>query len=230
MEMNHKKPCFRMLMLITTPKRIKKAMDLFQKGHVPLQYQFRAQGTVTRETLDLLGLESTEKMVLMSMLPKVFADQMLDKLQRCLGLGYEDSGIAFTLAITGGSARIVQLLETLQSEEKMPIERNEKEMSASEYVMIMAMVNQGYSEEAMAAARSAGATGGTVFHSRRVGNEETLKFWGISVQEERETLMIVAKKENKMPIMKAINEKCGMHTEAHGIAISLPVDQVAGLE
>lgn len=44
--------------------------------------------------------------------------------------------------------------------------------------MIMAIVNQGYSEEVMAAAKTAGATGGTVFQSRRVGSEDTIKFGG----------------------------------------------------
>ena len=47
------------------------------------------------------------------------------------------------------------------------------------------VVNQGYSEEVMNAARAAGAGGGTVLHSRRIGDEEALSFWGISVQDQK---------------------------------------------
>ena len=103
-------------------------------------------------------------------------------------------------------------------------------MAESEYIMIMAIVNQGYSEEVMAVARSAGATGGTVFHSRQMDNEEAMQFFGISVQQEREVVLILAKKEIKLPMMKALGEQCGLQSEAHGIVLSLPVDGVAGLE
>ena len=56
-------------------------------------------------------------------------------------------------------------------------------MQENEYQIIVALVNQGYSEEVMAAARPAGAAGGTVLHSRRVGAEEALSQWGFSLQE-----------------------------------------------
>jgi len=98
------------------------------------------------------------------------------------------------------------------------------------YAMILAFVNQGFSEEVMAAGKIAGATGGTVFHSRRVGSEEALRFWGISIQEEREIVLILAKKEQKKAIMQAISSQCGSHTDAHGVVISVPVDDVAGLK
>ncbi|MGN8800870.1 hypothetical protein ACTNCH_08920 [Candidatus Merdisoma sp. HCP28S3_D10] len=37
----------------------------------------------------------------------------------------------------------------------------------------------------MEAVRAAGARGGTVIRSRRIGNEEVTSFWGLSVQEEK---------------------------------------------
>ena len=99
----------------------------------------------------------------------------------------------------------------------------------SKYSMIMSFVNQGFSDDVMSAAKPAGASGGTVFHSRRVENEQTLQFWGISIQPEREIVLILAPKENKTAIMRAISEKCGVGSDAHGVVISLPVDDVAGL-
>ena len=119
----------------------------------------------------------------------------------------------------------------LEPEEKRRLlERNDGDMTDNDYSMIMAIVNQGFSEDVMNAARPMGASGGTVFHSRRVGNEQAMKFWKISVQEEREVVIILAKKEDKLAIMQEIGKKCGMHSQAQGIVMSLPVDNVMGLE
>ena len=96
--------------------------------------------------------------------------------------------------------------------------------------MVIAVVNQGYSEDVMAAARPAGTGGGTVLHSRRVGSDETLTFWGISVQPEKEVVLILCRQEDKMNIMKAIAESCGMKSEAQGLVISLPVETVVGID
>lgn len=234
MTSHDKKPAVRMLFLIATPKLVKKAMELFKEGDVPTQYLFRAQGTATSEILDMLGLGVVEKNILMSMMPKVFADEMLIKLQRQLHLGTPNSGVAFTVPMSGGSGRMIKLIQTLQPEEKQTSQtflgRNELEMTENEYNMIMVIVDQGFSEEVMDAARPVGASGGTVFHSRRVGSEEAMKFWGISVQQEREVVLIIARKEDKLAIMQAIGQKCGMQSEAHGIVLSLPVDGVIGLE
>ena len=82
----------------------------------------------------------------------------------------------------------------------------------------------------MNAARPKGASGGTVFHSRRIGNQEAMKFWKISVQEEREVVLILAQKEDKLAIMQEIGRQCGMNSKAQGIVMSLPVDGIAGLD
>lgn len=230
MTANHKNPAFRMLFLIATPKLVKKGIELFKAGGVPVQYHFCAQGTASSEIMDMLGLGGVEKNILMSVMPKEFADTMLKKLRKQLYLGMPDTGVAFTIVMSGSSGRLVQLIQSLQLEdERTRLERDEYDMAETEHSMIMAIVNQGFSEDVMDAARPMGAAGGTVFHSRRIGSEEALKFWNISVQEEREVVLILAEKKDKLPIMKAVGEKCGMHSEAHGIVLSFPVDGVAGL-
>ncbi len=68
-----------------------------------------------------------------------------------------------------------------------------------------------------------------MFHSRRIGSEEAMKFWNISIQQEREVVLILAKKENKKAIMQAINKSYGMQSKANGIVLSLPVDEIIGV-
>lgn len=231
MTANCKNSAFRMLFLIATPKLVEKGIDLFKQGNIPVQYVFRAQGTATSEIMDTLGLCGEEKNISISMMPKAFADLMLVKLQKKLHLGMPGSGIAFTVAMSGGSKRVAKMIETLQAEGSQTLlGRYGAEMIENEYGLIIAIVDQGFSEEVMDAARPMGASGGTVFHTRRIGNEEAMQFWGIRVQQEREAVLILAKKENKRPIMQAICQQCGMQSEAHGTVLSLPVDGIIGLD
>ncbi len=176
-------------------------------------------------------MDGVDKDVLMNVLPKPFADKMLWILQKRLHPGMPDSGIAFTFPMSGGggSSHMVKLAEHLKPEqEKVFSGRDGYGMMEAERSLIMAIVNQGYSEEVMNAARPMGAAGGTVFHSRQLASGEAVKFWGICVQPEREVVLILASGENKKATMKAIGQSCGMHTEAGGLVLSVPVDGVAG--
>lgn len=228
MENNHAP--MRLLMLIATPRLSGRAVALFDEGRVPVQYRLSGHGTASREVLDMLGLDSGEKNVLLSVLPKPFADDMLGKLRRALRLGSPGSGVACTIPLTGGNSRVVQMLDAIDRERRGANERRTAPMEENAFELVIAVVNQGYSEEVMAAARPAGATGGTVLHSRRVGAEETLAFWGISVQAEKEIVTILCRREEKTAVMQAIAKSCGMRSEAQGIVLSVPVEAVAGLE
>ena len=223
---------FRMLFLISSSRLADKAKDLFDKNHIPVQYHCRAQGTASSEIMDMLGLGTIDKNILLSAMPKDSADRILILLRKKLHLGMPNTGVAFTIALSGCSGWMIRLMETPGQEdtEKENRERKEREMAENGYAMIMAIVNQGYSDEVMDAARPMGATGGTVFHCRRAGSDEALKFWGIRVQQEREIVLILAAKTDKTPIMEAISRNCGMNTEAHGLILSLPVEGVEGLD
>lgn len=216
----------RLLFLIGSQKLAKKAEVLFFEAQLPIQYRVSAMGTASGEMVDLLGLGTIDKTVLMSILPKKLADKMLRMMQNKLYLGTPNTGVAFTLPLSAATAGVTKLMQSLDSSSD---NKSEGENMNSKYAMIMAFVNQGFSEDVMSAAKPAGASGGTVFHSRRVENEESMKFWGIPIQQEREIVLILATKETKVAIMKAITEKCGIQSDAHGVVISLPVDEVAGL-
>ena len=100
-------------------------------------------------------------------------------------------------------------------------------MAETKHAMITAVVKRGFSGDVMNAARSAGAMGGTVVHSRQMGDLEATAMWG--ADEEKEIVMILADAENRVAIMSAISEKCGMHSEAKGLVMSMPIDSVTGI-
>ena len=99
----------------------------------------------------------------------------------------------------------------------------------SKVVLIIAIVDKGNTDTVMDSARSAGANGGTVVRAKGTG-AELAKFFGVSISEEKEMVYIVARRDNRDSIMKAIMEKAGANTNAHGVVFSLPVDSVVGLK
>lgn len=95
---------------------------------------------------------------------------------------------------------------------------------------ILAIVNNGFSETAMDAAKACGARGGTVLHGRGTISKEAEKFFNISIQPEKEIVMILAKNELIDNILKSLYNAIGTSTPAHGIAFALPVDEVVGID
>lgn len=100
----------------------------------------------------------------------------------------------------------------------------------NEFVMILCIINNGFSETAMDAAKMCGARGGTVIHGRGTASKEAEKFFNISIQPEKEIVMILAKKEIKAAILQGLYNAVGTATPAQGIAFALPVDEVIGID
>ncbi len=224
--MNNTVPALRLMMLITHKDFADKASKMFTKSEMAMHYKFNAKGTASSEMMDILGLGSSEKSVLMSIVPKSLADESLKKLHKELKLGSVNSGIAFTAKLSGVSNLIVKMYSgNLEYENR----EDENSMNETKYSMIAAIVNPGYSEDVMNAAREAGAGGGSVIHSRRISDEQTVASWGLDIQEEKEIVIIVTDTEHKLPIMQAIGKSCGVHSDAKGFVLSLPIDSVIGL-
>ena len=98
------------------------------------------------------------------------------------------------------------------------------------YKCILAIVNNGFSEVAMDAAKACGARGGTILNGRGTISKEAEKFFNISIQPEKEIVMILAKNELIDSILKGLYNAIGTSTQAQGIAFALPVDEVIGID
>ena len=80
--------------------------------------------------------------------------------------------------------------------------------------LIMVIMNEGYSDTVMDAARSAGAGGGTVLHAKGTGRARAQKFFGVSLADEKDVAYIVAHADEKAAIMQAIADSCGPRHES----------------
>ena len=99
----------------------------------------------------------------------------------------------------------------------------------NEHVVILCIINNGYSEVAMDAAKHCGARGGTVLHGRGTVSKEAEKFFNITVTPEKEIVMILASTDIKDAILNGLYDAVGSNTQAQGIAFALPVDDVVGI-
>ena len=102
-------------------------------------------------------------------------------------------------------------------------------MMKFEHEVIFCVVNAGFSEAVMDAAKEFGARGGTVIRARGTANSESEKLFGITIEPEKEIVMILVTSDIKDNILHALYREVGLKTPGQGIAFSMPVDNVVGL-
>ena len=98
------------------------------------------------------------------------------------------------------------------------------------YEIIIAIVNEGFSDVVMDAARDNGARGGTITHARGTGTKEMEKKYGIAITPQKEMFHILVNSKIRDNVMAAINKVAGSETNGQGIVFSLPVSNVSGLK
>ena len=102
-------------------------------------------------------------------------------------------------------------------------------MKTNDHEVVFAIVNTVYAEDVMDIAREQGVRGGTILNARGVVKEEAAAFFGISLHQDKEILMMVVEKDIRDNVLNAIYKQMGMAKKAKGIAFSLSVSDVAGL-
>ena len=198
---------------------------LYEQNGVPLHLQVIAEGTATSEILDMLGLTHREKELLVSFAPESAIEGLLARLDDDYRGILSVRGLAFSMKLTGVSSTIANALST-----KRKSEGGAKTVhSEKEYSLIWVAVNHGYSDQIMRTACKAGATGGTVIRSRWVGADKLEQFHAITLQDEKEIIMIACDKSVRNAIMDAINKEHGLKSEQQATVFSLPLDRMVKL-
>ena len=94
---------------------------------------------------------------------------------------------------------------------------------------IFCIVNSGYSDAVMEAAKKLGARGGTVINARGTASKEAETFFHITIEPEKEIVMILVPIAIKDDVLHALYKEVGLDTAGQGIAFSVPVDGVVGI-
>ena len=179
-------------------------------------------GTATNEHLLLYDLQKTEKAIINTIVSNDTFEKLLTLSKKNLMIDVPGNGIIMSIPLksVSGGKTLSYITEGQNLGGGTPDMNFKNEL-------IVVILNEGYSDVIMDAARSAGAQGGTVLHAK--GTIKNEKFHGVSLADEKDMIYILAKGEKKSDIMKAITHNCGSGTEAGAICFSLPVSEVVGL-
>ena len=206
----------------------KTLQKFYQKRRIPLHLQCAGRGTATSEIMDILGLGSSEKDVLLSWAAASAARALLSQLDSELRETVKASGIVFAMPLSGLNS-LVASLACYQAENLKKETRGDKEVERTENSVILISCSRGCTDEIMATAKAQGARGGTVIKARLAGPEELEQAYDMELQEERELLAIVVPTELRGPIMEAVNTQHGLRSRAQGILCSLPIEEIVRL-
>lgn len=218
--------CLYLQITIVERKSVNKYLQVFEENNLHISYVILGSGTVSNEMADYLGLDSSEKGVVFSVVEEETWCTVKNQLQKKLKIDAPGEGISFIIPLSSvGGRRTLQFLLEGQEYKK----GEESTLKNTNHELIVVIAEQGYTELIMDAARGAGAYGGTVIHAKGTGIKEAEKFMGLSIAAEKEILFIVSKTEEKNAIMLAIMEKAGLESKAKSIAFTLPVTDTAGL-
>lgn len=217
------------LFLLTTiadRRRLPDFMSVYEEHKLRVNMVALGRGTATDETMDLLGLDSSEKAVCFSFVTDTLWTAVKKVLERRIRIDVPGVGIAFTVPLSsvGGRRELMFLTEDQDFSKE-----EESVLKETEHQLLIAVANQGYNQTVMDAARLAGAAGGTVIHAKGTGMERAERFFGFFLASEKDVIFIVSRTEGKNAIMKSIMEQAGPSTKAGAIVFSLPVTDTAGL-
>lgn len=175
------------------------------------------RGTAKNQILEMLGLGDTRKdLVYMLLDDELYAAVRAAVLQEA---AKEKSGFGIVFTID---------VEKFLKNSSINIQK-EDSMAEATHTLISIIVNDGFADDAMAAARKAGAGGGTIINARGTGREDDAKFFGITIVPEKEMLLILAEKSKADAILDAVRSLPCLQTKGTGITYCIDVNDFAPL-
>lgn len=178
------------------------------------------KGTVQSNLLEFLGLNEIRKEILLMAIENDFDEYLHNELTKKFSFEKPNHGIAFSIPLKSCFG-----INHLKNKTKL-IKKGENNMS---YEAIFTIVDRGLAEEVLAAAESAGSTGGTIIHGRGSGTHETAKLFNIEIEPEKDIVLILAETNNSETISNTIREKLDIDKEGKGVLFTLDVSRTSGL-
>ncbi len=174
-----------------------------------------ARGTADSAILDFLGLGDSEKDLCLTILGEEQVAPVLEALGACRLHERRRTGLCMVIDVPHFLVHLTRGTH--------PFEKRQDPMDAP-HTLITFIVNKGYADDAMAAARRAGARGGTILNARGTGKEEDVRFFGIQLVPEKEILVILVKADEAPAILEAVKAVPCLAEPGSGIAYCTPVE------
>lgn len=214
----------KLFVTIADKDRTDRVVRLFRRYNINYSCSINAKGTASGSLLSYFGLDDVKKNIVLSVVPCILENKLMYLLHNKLEIYKPGNGICFSLGITSANRYLSSIYSNFSTHKEEYIMENDKE-----YELIVLIVSEGYASNAMDAAKRVGANGGTLINGIGLGSEEATKFLGITIEPEKDVVLILVEKEEKKKVMKEITDEVGLSHEGRGICFSMPVDNVVGL-
>ena len=190
-------------------------------------------GTARSSYMQYFGIGEVEKRITMSLIPASAEHNILNAIGHGLKLYLVGRGIAFTTPLSGISNILNDAILSGVDKPDRPTGRrapiSRKKETKKMHELVIAVVNTKYTDIAIEAARAAGATGATVFHTKSISNERAEQSIGTAINRETDSVFFLTTLEYKTRIMEAVRDVAGLKTEGGAVIFSLPVDDLVGI-
>lgn len=204
-----------LVMIYNNEKKLKNILKKYKLNFNVMTY---GSGTASLSLLTYFGLDKVKKSLYFSLIPSSIEEKVLQELETKLNLKQIGEGIGFTISLTSSNKFIKDILD----------KEGDKMENKDEYELIITIVKEGYSDLVMQAAKKEKATGGTVIYGRSLGSSRTI-LANLTIEPEKDIVLNIVPKEIKKQVMESINKETGVKTEARGLIMSIPIDNVIGL-
>lgn len=214
----------RMMLLLTITRRGEGSdiVESLNKNGIAWHFRAVGQGTATSEMMDILGIGSREKDIVISLATKRAAEAFTGKLENDPTLG---RGHGIIMVMTLNAINSLTAVFAARAASKIPQQEAEKIMKNEyKHSLVLVAVNRGCADDVMQAARKAGATGGTVIKANLADNEAG-ELLGVKLEEERDIVVIMVPDTIRDAVMEDINREMGLRTDAQAIVCALGVDK-----
>lgn len=218
--MNNKK--IMALFSIVEQGKGKKLVKALSGLNVRINFQTVGYGTAPTEMMDIFGLGTKDKDVVISLGAEDNIKDMMAHFGEIFQSHSKFGGLMIVLDVVAAGRVLSEILNyNSQNIEKETVKmKNEHHNN-----LILISVNEGFGESVMQVARKAGATGGTVIKGRLADIEQFAEFVQTDIDGEREMLFILAPEKVSKQIMEDVNSEFGITSEANGIIFALPTEK-----
>lgn len=218
----------KIIVVMVDAEKVNKVIGFHQREHTPLLYRFQAHGETAS---GIPGLCGSGKTVLISIAPDFYVNQLMKGMSIELEFDQHPGEVAFSMPLAGIAGRgMAVLINDIDTSTEHVAEKEVGRMNNKiEHDLLIVAAKRGYCEEIIESAKSAGATGGTVWDAEKIDLKDSVKVVDVTLQSEQEIIAMVVERNKKRDIMMTINSKFGIESAAQGLVLALPVDSVYGL-
>lgn len=211
------------LFAIVEKNNSKKIVRLLKKYKISHIISIPSLGSASESLMEYFGLGDYRREVVISLISEEVEMNILHDIATKFKMNEPGRGLGFTINITTGSKSLIDDYKHEIPKERYYMKKDKK------YELIVSIMSEGYAETCMEAAKKAGAGGGTLISGIGLGSKEATKLLGITIEPEKDVVLVLAEEENKRKIMEEISKAIGLSEEGRGICFSLPVESTIGL-